>query len=108
MSRLPNAPLQEFKTLLPDWDSYGADAPSEIALNNAREFILEADRNNLEIYFVAPGRGGEVMIEFKVENQKAAEVYFNPDNSSELLLYINEKCIYEGDLDIFKLNSFLL
>jgi hypothetical protein len=100
--------LQEFKKLEDGWDSYGADAPSDRALNNAKGFIRRTDGDNLEVYFVAPGRSGEVMVEFKGFDQKAAEIYFNPDNSKELLLFDGDECLYEGVLDYQKLISFLI
>jgi len=99
--------IQEFKKLEDGWDSYGADALSDRTLNNAKGFIRRTDGDNLEVYFVAPGRSGEVMIEFKGFDQKAAEVYFNPDSSKELLLFDGDKCLYEGELDYQKLMSFL-
>jgi len=91
-----------------NWDSYNADVPSNIAIMNAINFILKADNQNLNVYFVAPGRSGEILVEFKGENEKAAEIYFNPNGSSELLLFANEECFYEGDLDFRKLLSYIL
>ena len=100
--------IQEFKNLEDGWDSYGADAPSDRALNNAKGFIRRTDGDNLEVYFVSPGRSGEVMVEFKGFDQKAAEIYFNPDNSKELLLFDGDECLFEGELDYQKLMSFLI
>ncbi|WP_373551521.1 hypothetical protein [Haliscomenobacter sp.] len=91
--------LLGFKNLKKDWDSYGAAAPDLNAINNAIEFVNKAYELNLPIYFVAPGVNGEVMIEFKAGDDKAAEIYFNPDNSTEMLLFVGDDGFFEGTLD---------
>ncbi|MCB0611386.1 MAG: hypothetical protein H6562_11380 [Lewinellaceae bacterium] len=91
--------LIRFKKLQNNWDSYGALAPSIVAIEAAVDFIKEADSMNLPIYFTAPGRNGDVMVEFKGRGTKAAEIYFNPDGSNELLLFENDECKLESTLE---------
>jgi hypothetical protein len=91
--------LLGFKNLKENWDSYGAAAPDQNAINNAIEFVNRAYELNLPLYFVAPGVNGEVMIEFKAGDDKAAEIYFNPDNSTEMLLFIGDDSFFEGTID---------
>lgn len=100
--------LQGFKNLEDDWDSYGAAPPSEKAIKNAKDFLLAIERKNLHVYFVAPGRNGEVLVEFKGDHGKAAEIYFNHDGSAEMLLFDKDDCIFEGEFSETKLIPHLI
>ena len=97
---------EKFKQLNYGWDSYNALTPFITAISNAKDFIRQCDRDNLPLYFVAPGRNGEVLVELKGSEGKAAEAYFNADGSSELLLFKDEECIYEGAFNYVKLLTF--
>jgi hypothetical protein len=91
--------LLSFKNLKDNWDTYGAIAPKENAIEAAIDFLLkEVSTFRLPIYFTAPGVNGEVMLEFKGADGKAAELYFNPDESTELLLFQFNDCEFEGSL----------
>lgn len=92
------AKVSSFANLKENWDSYGAVVPKDIAISNANDFIYQMDSIGLHPYFVAPGKNGEVMIEFKNEN-RAAEIYFNPDGTNELLLFTNNEVIFEGSIE---------
>lgn len=89
--------LSTFKQLAPNWDSYGAEAPSPIAIGQAMHFLTENHYLSLPFYFIATGVNGEVLLEFQ-EGDKAAEIYFNPDGSTELLLFQNNDAVLEGSL----------
>ncbi len=91
--------VEKLKSIQPDWDGYNADAPSPVAIASAGHFISKADRDGLSVYFTAPGRGGEVLVEFKTGTGKAAEVYFEPEGGAEVLMYEDEECVKEGRLD---------
>ena len=91
--------LLKFKDLKDNWDGYGAQAPDWNAIDAAIIFLDKVNDLDLPLYFVAPGVNGEVMIEFKVGNDKAAEIYFNPDNSTEMLLFVGDDGFFEGTLD---------
>jgi hypothetical protein len=90
--------LQSFKSLAPNWDSYGAVPPSEKNVNLAISFITKADKNLLPFYFVAPGPNGELILEFRKGN-KEASAYFNPDSSTELILNEGDHYILEGTIE---------
>lgn len=88
--------LNSFTSLKYNWDSYGAIPPSLMSIRNARRFLFKNANVSLPFYFVSPGINGEVMIELN-KDQKAAEIYFNPDGSEELLLFENNNCILEKE-----------
>jgi len=90
--------VERFRSLEENWDSYGAAPPAKVAIDAAINFLRKVNQTNLPLYFAAPGVEGEVMIEFKGESGKAAEVYFNPDGSTELLLFQDDEVEREGDL----------
>jgi len=112
--KLSNAPLQEkffsdhisqflqkldrIEQLKRNWNGYDAEAPSKTAIQNARQFITENSEISLPFYFIAPGVDGEIMLEFN-QDDKAAELYFLDDGSTELLLFKKDDTILEGTLE---------
>jgi hypothetical protein len=90
--------LESFKSLEPNWDSYGAQPPSSKIVETAITFVKKADKNELPLYFVAPGPNGELVIEFRKGN-KEASAYINPDGSTELILNEGNNYVLEGTLE---------
>ncbi len=87
-----------FRNYADNWDSYGAERPSESAIVNALSFIRVIDAHRIPVYFTAPGPNGEIVVELRKGNYEA-EAYFNADNSNEVLIYEGDACISEGMLD---------
>lgn len=87
-----------FRNFADNWDSYGAEKPSESAIVNALSFIRVIDAHGIPVYFTAPVPNGEIVVELRKGNYEA-EVYFNADNSNEVLIYEGGACISEGMLD---------
>ncbi|TVM03632.1 MAG: hypothetical protein CV087_04220 [Candidatus Brocadia sp. WS118] len=87
-----------FRNFADNWDSYGAEKPSESAIVNALSFIRVIDAHGIPACFTAPGPNGEIVVELRKGNYEA-EVYFNADNSNEVLIYEGDACISEGMLD---------
>lgn len=87
-----------FRNYADNWDSYGAEKPSESAIVNALSFIRVIDVHGISVYFTAPGPNGEIVVELRKGNYEA-EVYFNANNSNEVLIYEGDTCISEGRLD---------
>lgn len=98
-SKIAISKIESFKNLNDNWDSYGAEIPSLIAIENAKNFIKLANKDGLEVYFTAPGRNGDVLVEFQLTNRISAEIYFNRDGSDELLIFGDAECITEGNID---------
>jgi hypothetical protein len=90
--------LESFKSLEPNWDSYGAQPPSSKTVETAINFVKKADKNELPLYFVAPGPNGELVIEFR-KGKKEASAFINPDGSTELILNEGNNYVLEGTLE---------
>lgn len=90
--------LDRIENLEDDWNGYNAEAPSQKAIQAARDFIIENRDLALPFYFIAPDVRGEIMLEFSQKN-RAAELYFNKDNSTELILFKEDEAILEGTLE---------
>ena len=90
--------ISGFRSLVDNWDTYGAEKPSGNAIANAVSFIRTIDAYEIPVYFSAPGTNGEIVVELRKGNYEA-EVYFNADNSNEVLIYEGDTCISEGILD---------
>jgi hypothetical protein len=98
--------LWSFIDLSKNWDGYGADPVSPSAIAEAEKFIRIADNYLWQIYFVAPGKNGEVLVELSGKNGLNAEIYFNPDSSKELLVFQNDDCLYEGKFNLETLEQY--
>jgi hypothetical protein len=87
--------IKSYSDLENNWDGYGAVKPADLTINNAINFLRKADEDGLEVYFVAPGPNGEIVIEFKRGNLEA-EVYFDEDDAGQVLIYNGDNCVVEG------------
>lgn len=91
--------IKSLSQLDDNWDSYGAEKPSNISINNAIKFIKKADKDKLEVYFIAPGVNGDTLVEYKFSNKISAEIYFNSDGTNELLVFGENQCFIEGNIE---------
>jgi hypothetical protein len=98
-SKIAIEKIDSFLNLNDNWDSYGAETLSKIAIENAKNFIKLANNDGLEVYFTAPGRNGDVLVEFQFSKRISAEIYFNSDGSNELLIFGDTECITEGSIE---------
>lgn len=91
--------ILRYEHLLPGWDENDAVPPAYKTIINAYTFASTADEFDLPFYFTAPGPNGEIVIEFK-EGNKTAEVYFNEDGSSEMMLYEGKEQVYVDEINM--------
>lgn len=70
--------LNSFKSLEPNWDEMGALAPSLFSIREAEFFVQTYLKLEYDIYHVAPGPNGEILIHLK-KNDKSLEIVFYPD-----------------------------
>lgn len=92
--------LDRFRELRPNWDSYNAAVLSKAALEAAERFIIRLDRKGIPPYFVSPGPNGDVLVQYKCDNGHEAEIWFEKDGSSDMLLITPGKPHYEAALDL--------
>jgi hypothetical protein len=90
--------LYSFKQLKLNWDGNGALVPEEEVIQTAANFLFLLDEYDLPIYFTAPGPNGEIVLEYK-NDQNSAEIFFESDNFSEMLLYTGNVQIYAGKVE---------
>ena len=86
--------LKSFLNLEKNWDSYGAVPVIENRVYDALDFVRRLDEKYQEVYFVAPGPNGEVLVELKAE-ERSIEVIFDEDNV-EYAKYENGNVVDEG------------
>lgn len=89
--------LESFRKLQNNWDSYDAEKPSLISIDNAIRFI-KTYKNDFEVYFTAPGRDGDILLEYQFNNNISIEIYFKKDGSDELYIFSDNNCIKEGTI----------
>lgn len=78
--------LNKFAFLPANWDGYNADAPSQVAIKQARYFVYQFNQEEIQVYFTAPGPNGEVLLELK-NDKKAVEIYFYEETESDYCLF---------------------
>jgi hypothetical protein len=91
--------ILRYKYLVKGWDENDAVPPDSETIIRAYTFASTADEFDLPFYFTAPGPNGEIVVEFK-EGSKTAEVYFNEDGSSEMLLYNGKEQVYADEINM--------
>lgn len=89
--------IRAFGGLTANWDGYQAIPPTTKVIAESVEFVKWADKHELPLYFTAPGPNGEVIVELKKEDCEA-EIHFQPDDSTEVLLCVDDVVTSEGDL----------
>ena len=93
--------LKSFLNLKENWDSYSAAPAIEHCVQSAIDFIKRFDEKYQEVYFVAPGPNGEVLVELK-NSERSVEVIFD-ENIIEYIKYEGNDAtedIYNGMDDI--------
>lgn len=90
--------LYNYNRLEMNWDGNEAIPPSENTIQTAANFLSVMDEFDLPIYFTAPGPNGEIVLEYK-NNENTAEVFFENDNLQEMLLYNKKEQTYAGTVD---------
>ena len=90
--------IKSYSSLEENWDGHGAVKPQTYIIERAIEFLRLANEDGIEVYFVAPGPNGEILIEFK-NGKLEAEIYFNQDGTSQVLIYDDNECVLEGNLE---------
>lgn len=90
--------LYSFHKLKPDWDGNGSLVPTEDIIRITSNFLSDMDEYDLPVYFTAPGPNGEIVLEYK-NNENTAEIFFENDHSTEMLLYKDKNQIYAGEVD---------
>ena len=97
--------IQGYLNLRPNWDSYGALPPTPATVAQANRFIRELDKRRIAVYFTAPGPNGEILLELK-NDQKAAEIYFYPDQPAGFTLFDQDEAQLEATLSEGKAKLF--
>ena len=90
----PLRKLKSFLNLEENWDSYGAVPIIENCVYDALDFVRRLDEKYQEVYFVAPGPNGEVLVELKAE-KRSIEVIFDEGNVA-YAKYENGDVVDEG------------
>lgn len=86
--------LQRFAAFAPDWDSYGADVISIVALREA-ERIAEASLAVAPEPFVAPCATGEVLLDWTLPNKNRVEFFVGDAWEDEAALIVHEGDVHE-------------
>ncbi len=89
--------LFKFGELADNWDGNAAIRPNRQEIIKAHNFLSQADAFDLPVFFTAPGPNGEIILEY-LSGVKSAEVYFEKDEFSEMILYEGNSQVYNGEI----------
>ncbi len=99
--------LKDYGELEDNWDGEGAKKPNLFSLNQAIYLTEELTNLNQNIYHVAPGPNGEIMLNIRNENNsKSIEIIFYENISIQVLFSDNNKPIQDS-FEFTKLNNLL-
>ena len=98
--------LKSFTTLKANWDSYGAEVPSDKAIQKASTFILRLSNTGIDVYFVAPSPNGDILIEIK-QGSSSLEFEFTSDESDSVVASQFKRVITEAELNETTLIAYL-
>ena len=73
--------LEDIKSLEDNWDEDGAKKPSRMAIQNSQYLIQLLSKRGIEIYHIAPGPIGEIMIDLRNERNSSLEILFYENRS---------------------------
>jgi len=98
--------LDKFRRIPDDWDSCGAMASSEDAIQAGKRFVRALDRLRQHIDFTAPGPNGEVSVELKF-GTKYMEFVFYPAGKWKYTAFEDKVLARQGNYDNTDLPSLL-
>ena len=98
--------LDGFAKLSENWDSYGAIAPANDAIQAGRRFAEQLAGHGQQIDFTAPGPNGEVSVELK-SGSKYIEFVFYPAGKWKYTAFENKLLTEQGNFETDKLPSLL-
>lgn len=88
------AQIKGFANLETNWDGYNANKPNDIAISKAVEHILWLNKNKVDVFFSAPTRDGDILIEIK-EGDARLEFIFSAEVHDKVLLIHNDEIVEE-------------
>jgi hypothetical protein len=88
------ATIQSFKSLPNNWNTYGAEAPSENAIRNSIDFLVRLGKKQRIPSLIIPTPKGGVLVELQ-EGEVRLEFYFLPDNTAFVSGYIENDFKFE-------------
>lgn len=101
--------LYEISSLPHNWDSYGSKPPTEDAVERAKRFIVEIDRDSFLAPRVLPISGGGVQFVWQ-NGARELEIEILPGGTFEYLRSEGGEPLEEGSItleDRSKINSFI-
>jgi hypothetical protein len=99
--------IKTFRSLKPNWDSYGAVAPSARAIEDALSFVRTLDGKGEPVHFAAPGPDGQVLVELN-DGDRSVEITFSEDEPTSFAKFSRTDCVEEGELTPESLSSIML
>ncbi len=102
--------IQDLSKLEDNWDSYDGKKPHPWSLEKADYLLGALDIIGQEVYHIAPGPNGEVMVEIHKDDREA-EVILYPDKDRYVIFgkrtSSKESWTEQGDFEFNKLEDIL-
>lgn len=83
--------IKSFSELTYNWDSYEAEQPSEVSIQESILFVKKLNKYSIPVYFVAPNPNGSILVELK-NGLKSIEFFFFDDKRIEYALFKDDEC----------------
>jgi hypothetical protein len=82
--------LESFRLLKYNWDSYGASKPNGAVIKKAIDLLIWLNTSEIEIYFTAPTRDGDILLEIQNGDKSIEFVISDTVDDSISLISIEE------------------
>lgn len=79
-----------------NWDSYGANRPSGVAIAKAISFITEKlSPRGLEVFYTVPTPDGDILVELKNESRNLEFIF--SETAGDKVIAFNSGALYKED-----------
>ena len=102
------ATIQSFSNLNENWDSYGAEVPTNYSIIRAINFVTWLSQKQIDVYFTIPLPDGGILIELK-ENNASLEIEFaeNENEKDSITANYEDEVNAEDDFNDTTRDSYL-
>jgi hypothetical protein len=99
--------IKSFSLLQQNWDSYGANIPSEIAITKAITFVKYLSDKDIDVYFTIPTPDGDIAIEIRNGRSQLEFVFSRIESEDKIIASNHDEFSSEAPINDTTLTSYL-
>jgi hypothetical protein len=99
--------IRSYGNLEDNWDTYGADKPSNKAITKAVSFAKYLSDKSIDIFFTAPTPDGDILIELQNEGANLEFLFSSIDEEDKVIASYNNEYHCEAAINDTTKNAYL-